>query len=108
MTEKTANYTDEMVARMHEVYDPVDLEENRDKQVEALAIELNRTVPSVRAKLVKEGVYVSKAKVEAGKASIRKSALVAAIAAKLETDEDVMGSLEKATKNALQRVLAAL
>jgi len=108
MTDKTPNYTDEMVARLHEVYDPQSSEAQREESVAQLADELNKKPASIRAKLTREGVYVAKAKVEKAKAGPTKAMLVAAIAKTLAVDEDTVGSLEKANKNALTAVLAAL
>jgi len=108
MTENTVTYTDEMVARLHEVYDGDAAEEVRDAQVAQLADELGKSPASIRAKLTREGIYVPKAKAPAGKASVTKAQLVTAIAAEMNVDEDVVGSLEKATKVALGKVLAAL
>lgn len=108
MAQVKVNYTDEMVARLHEVYDREDSEEAREAQIEQLSEELGRNKMSIRAKLTSEGVYVAKAKVEKKGASVRKADLVAAIAEKIGADEDVVGSLEKATKVALTRVLNAL
>lgn len=108
MTEKTVNYSDEAVARLHEVYDGSASDEDKRAQVKALADELGKNEASIRAKLVREKIYVPYAKVEAGKAGVRKAELVQAIADKIDADVDVIGSLEKATKVALSRVLAAL
>lgn len=108
MTEKVVNYTDEMVHRLHSGYDGSADEATRDAQVAHLAEELGKSPASIRAKLTREGIYVPKAKAPAGKASVTKAQLVTAIAAELEVDEDVIGSLEKATKVALGKVLAAL
>jgi hypothetical protein len=108
MSEKAVNYTDEMTARLHAVYDAEDSEEAREVQIAQLADELDRSVPSIRAKLTREGVYVPKAKAPAGKNTVRKAQIVAAIAEKLGVDEDIVGSLEKATKNTLVRVFNAL
>jgi hypothetical protein len=108
MTEKVVNYTDEMVEALHAGYDGTADEATRDAQVAALADEVGRSAASVRAKLTREGIYVPKAKAPAGKATIRKAQLVTAIARELEVDEDVVGSLEKATKVALAKVLIGL
>jgi hypothetical protein len=108
MTDKVVNYTDEAVARLHEVYDGDATVEDRDAQVAQLADELGKSPASIRAKLTREGIYVPKGKNPSGKASIRKADLVTAIAAKLGADEDVVGSLEKATKKSLELVLEAL
>jgi len=108
MTDKTVNYTDAMVARLYEVYDGKATDAERKAQVAALAAELGRKEASIRAKLTREGIYVPLTKAPKGKATVRKAALVQAIADKLEADVDVIGSLEKATKVALEKVLAAL
>lgn len=107
MTDKTPNYTEEMVARLHEVYDGDADVETRDEQIAQLADELGKSAASIRAKLTREGVYVPKGKV-AGKASIKKADLVAEIAGKLGVLEDVVGSLEKATKKSLELINNAL
>lgn len=108
MADKAVNYTDEMVARLHEVYDGEASDEVRDEQVAQLADELGKSAASIRAKLANVGIYVAKAKVESGKNTVRKADLVAQIAERLGEDEDVMGSLEKANKVALRKVLNAL
>jgi hypothetical protein len=64
-------------------------------------------VQSVRAKLAKEGVYKAKAK-EANKRDMLKSEMVAEIARLVETNEEVVESLEKATSVALKAVMTAL
>ena len=108
MTDKAVNYTDEMVARLHEVYDGEADETVRDEQVAALAQELGKSPASIRAKLANVGIYVPKAKVPAGKNSVRKAELVTKIADKLEMDADAAGSLEKVTKAVLTRLVAKL
>lgn len=97
-----------MVARLHAVYDSTATEDEREAQITQLSEELNRKVASIRAKLTREGVYVPKAKVASKAPAVRKAQLVTAIAAAMGEDEDVLGSLEKATKATLVRVLAAL
>ena len=108
MTDKTVNYTDEAVARLHEVYDGDATDEVKRAQVAQLAEELGKSEGSVRAKLVREGIYVPYAKVEKAGPRVTKAQLVTAIAVELDVDEDVVGSLEKATKVALGKVLIAL
>ena len=108
MNDKTVNYSDEAVARLIEVYDGTATDEVRKAQVAALAAELGKKEASVRAKLTHLGVYVTLIKAEKGKATVRKAQLVQAIADKIDADVDVVGSLEKATKVALAKVLAAL
>lgn len=108
MTDKTVNYSDEAVARLHAVYDGEASDEIKRAQVAQLAEELGKSAGSVRAKLVREGIYVPYAKVEKNGTSVRKAELVQAIADEIDVDVDVVGSLEKATKVALGKVLAAL
>jgi hypothetical protein len=108
MSEKVTNYSAEQVARLIAVYDPSATEAERTDQIAQLADEVGKSAASVRAKLTYEGVYVPKAKIPAGKNTIRKAELVQAIADKLEVDVDVIGSLEKATKNVLARLYRAL
>ena len=108
MTEKAPNYTDEMVARLNEVYDGSADEATRKAAVAALAEELGKSAASIRAKLTREKLYVPMAKAPKGKNTVRKAELVTAIAKAINADEDVIGSLEKATKVALNKVLDAL
>ena len=108
MTEKTVNYTDEMVERMHLVYDGDAGVAERDAAVAQLAEELGKSARSIIAKLTREGIYVPKYALTKGKAGPTKAILVAAIAEALEVAEEVIESLEKANKSTLTRVLAAL
>ena len=108
MSDPKVNYTDEAVARLNEVYDGNDTEDKRDAQVAQLAQELGKSAASIRVKLTRERLYVPKAKAPAGKATIRKAQLVTAIAQLMNEDEDVIGSLEKATKVTLYKVYSAL
>lgn len=108
MTEKAPNYSAEATARLHEVYDPTDTEENRKAQIAALAVELGKKEASVRAKLTSEGIYVPLEKAAAKAPVVRKAELVSRIAEAMGEDEDVVGSLENATKVTLERVLKAL
>ena len=108
MTEQKVNYTEEMVARLHEVYDGEADEAVRDEQVAQLAEELGKSAASIRAKLTREGLYVPKNKAPAGKAGMTKAELVAVIAAQMQVDEDRVGSLEKANKDVLKLVVSAL
>lgn len=108
MADNTPNYTDSMVEKLHAGYTPDAEETVRTAQVSALALDLGRNVRSIIAKLTREGLYVPKAKVPAGKAPVRKAQLVQLIADQLSVDVDVIGSLEKATKNTLLRIADAL
>ena len=104
MTEKTVNYTEAQVAALAAGYDGSADEATRKAQIVALSDELGKNLASVRAKLTHMGIYVPNAKAPAGKAVVRKATLVQAIADQLEVDVDVVGSLEKATKNTLIRL----
>ena len=108
MSDKVVNYTDEMVARLHEVYDGEASEAERDAQVAALAQELGKSAASIRAKLGSEGIYVPKTKAPKGKNTVRKAELVAKVAAELDMDVDAAGSLEKVTKAVLVKLIEAL
>ena len=108
MTAKVVNYTEAMVARLHEVYDGSATDEVRKALVAELAAELGKSEASIRAKLTSEGIYVPYSKAPAGKNTVRKAALVAAIAEKLGVHIEVVESLEKANKVALAHVFKAL
>ena len=103
MADKKANYTQAMVDQMHKEYDPSASEAEREAVVESLAEEFGKTTKSVRAKLVREGLYVAKAyKTKKGEKPETKEAIVSEIAALLGVDADSsLAGLEKATKNCL-------
>jgi len=98
-----ANYSEEMVSRLHEVYKPEDSEEHREEQLQALSDELGKGVKSIRAKLVREGLYVKKEyKTKDNKKAETKETIVGQIADALSVDADTsLSGLEKATKNCL-------
>ncbi len=103
MTEKTPNYTPEMVARLHEVYTPDADEKTRDAQIGQLAEEFGKNRKSVIAKLVRESLYVKKEyKTKKGSKPENKETIVASMAELLGVDADTtLSGLEKATKNCL-------
>lgn len=103
-TKKTqANYTPEMVARLHEVYVPESTEAERKEQISELAQEFGKNVASIRAKLVRESLYVkNEYKAKTGEKPATKETIVASIADTLGVDADAqLSGLEKATKNCL-------
>jgi len=102
-TKATANYTPEMVARLHEVYQPEATEAERKEQVSALAEEFGKNAASVRAKLVRESLYVkNEYKAKTGAKVATKETIVSDIARTLGVDADAqLSGLEKATKNCL-------
>ena len=109
MTEKTPNYTAEMVAVLLAGYDPEATQDERTAQIAAISKEIDRPTRSVIAKLTSEGVYVPKVyKTKKGEKVVRKSALVAELASLMGVEEDVISSVEKATKKTLQLFVAAL
>ena len=96
---KAKNYTDEMVAEVHELYTA----EPSRETVENIAQKFGKSVRSVIAKLSREGIYVSQPRVtKTGEPVVRKSELVAQI-------EDHFGievpSLVKASKADLQELI---
>ena len=108
MTDKVVNYTDEMVAKLHAGYDGTASVAERDAQIAQLADEVGRSAASVRAKLTREGIYVPKGPAPKKGRGESKAEIVSRIAVALDADEDVIGSLEKATKVALYKVLDAI
>lgn len=103
--EKTVNYTEAQVERIHEAAEEAGGKFG-NSVAEQLAIEFGKDVRSVRAKASREGVYQAKAKTtKSGQPIERKEAIVADIAALVGQAVD---GLEKAPKEALQRVRSAL
>jgi hypothetical protein len=101
MADTKVNYTDEMVNTAKTFY-----AENGNEGMSELAVLLGRSVRSVRAKLVREGVYVADVKPEPKPKDDgpTKAELLEAIEA---TGFDADG-LKGATSAALVRVLAAV
>lgn len=102
MTEKTVNYTEEQTTEMVERYDAAETDEERAGAVDSLAEEFGKTVRSVRAKLVREGVYVKKTyKTKTGGKAETKEEIVQDIAEILNVSSEQLNGLEKATKGAI-------
>lgn len=94
---KVENYSAEMTAKLVAEY-----EANASMEtVEALAKALGKSVKSVIAKLVREGVYKSKAGT-AKTARVTKANLVAKVAKDLGLSAKTLESLEKGTHEALE------
>ena len=92
-------WTQEVTAKAVEMY-------AAKTELSAIAKELGKTVPSVRSKLVAEGVYVKQESRAVGGASpVRKIALVKQLAEALELELTELESLEKASKPALELLL---
>ena len=99
---KTVNYTPEQTAKMVADY-------AAGVTVEALALELGKTVRSITAKLSREKVYVAKTYVgKTGEPVVKKDTVADAIGAKLGMTEAEIESLTKANKTALQKIFAAM
>lgn len=99
-------YTKEVTARLVAEYKAAESAEARQAVMEAFASELGVKVASVRAKLVREEVYVKQERETKRKAT--KAELVTAIATRMGESEDKLDSLSKATASALRAVLKAL
>jgi len=99
-TQKTANYTAEMVDSMIEMYN-----ELGNDGLDEIADSLGKSVRSVRSKLVREGVYVASPKKAAAKQDgPSKKEILRDIEA---TGFDVSG-FEGATKSALARLMGVV
>ena len=99
-TQKTVNYTAEMVDSMIEMYN-----ELGDDGLDEIADSLGKSVRSVRSKLVREGVYVASPKKTAAKQDgPSKKEILRDIEA---TGFDVSG-FEGATKMALTRLMGVV
>lgn len=110
MTEqsKTVNFTDTQTAEVVAVYTAAKTDEGRAQAVSDLASRFDKTVHSIRGKLVSEGAYVAKATTKAAKGEVTtKASLVNAIGILAGTSAN-LGSLEKATKGDLQALADAL
>ena len=101
------NYTAEMTAELVNGYTALESDEARANFVEEMAAKFEKSVPSVRAKLVREKAYVKPAE-DKSSAAVRKDALVAAIARLTNSEEEELESLSKATKQALTIVYGRL
>ncbi len=109
MTEKTPNYSPELTATIVAEYEKGETDEERLQILENLSSKHAKPVRSLRAKLVREGVYVAKTyKTKTGARPITKETLVGAIAAAMGEPADALSGLEKATKKALALIFEAV
>lgn len=111
MTTKTkvVNYTDAETKALVDAYTSATTDDERASVVIEFTNKLGKTPASIRAKLSRENVYIKpERKSKAGKAITKKIDLVNTIAEKLGVSADVVGSLEKATKIALEKVIDGL
>ena len=95
------NYTDEMVAEMHELYTANPTRET----VDMIAENFGKSVRSVIAKLSREGIYVTQERTtKTGEPVVRKAELVAQLEDKFGIE---LPTLVKASKADLQELLNA-
>ena len=101
-TIRPKNYTDEMVAEMHELYTANPTRET----VDMIAENFGKSVRSVIAKLSREGIYVSQPRVtKTGEPVVRKAELVAQIEEHFGVE---LPTLVKASKTDLQNLLGSI
>jgi hypothetical protein len=93
MTDKIVTYTPEQAEQLVAGY-------KAGEAVEALALQMGKSVRSVIAKLSREGVYVAKAKATGTAQRMTKSTMVAAISAAAASE--TLASLEKASHEDLE------
>jgi hypothetical protein len=107
-TKKAPNYTNEQTAEIVEAYEQGENDEERAEILENLSAKTGRAVKSIRAKLVREGVYIAKTyKPKTGGKTETKEKIVETFAAILGVTTDQLGGLEKATKPALELIRSA-
>ena len=99
-TATPTNYTPEMTAQIVEAY-------QSGQTPEQIAKETGKSTRSIVAKLAREGVYQAKSKAK-GQHTVRKSELITQIAYAIGTNEELIESLEKATKEALELIAQAV
>ena len=99
-TQKTANYTADMVSQMTEMYN-----ELGNDGLDEIADTLGKSVRSVRSKLVREGVYVASQKKTASK---QEGPSKKEILRNIESNGFDVAGFEGATKSALTRLLSVV
>ena len=101
-TIRPKNYTDEMVAEMHELYTANPTRET----VDMIAENFGKSVRSVIAKLSREGIYVTQERTtKTGEPVVRKAELVAQLEDKFGIE---LPTLVKASKTDLQNLLGSI
>lgn len=100
MTQTVQNYTPEMTKTIVEAY-------QSGQTVEQIAAETGKSTRSIVAKLSREGVYQAKNKTK-NTNLVRKADLITEIAFSIGTNEELIESLEKATKEALELIARAV
>lgn len=107
--QKNVNYSDELTANVVKQYtEAADSDEARSAVLESLSAETGKTVKSLRAKLTREKVYISKTyKAKTGNKAETKDVIVQSIAKILNVSEAKLAGLENATKPALELLRAS-
>ena len=99
-TQKTTNYSPEMVDSLVAMY-----EELGNDGLDQIAAEMDKTVRSVRSKLVREGVYVASPKKAAAK---QEGPSKKEILREIESNGFDVSGFEGATKAALSRLISVV
>ena len=99
-TQKTTNYSPEQVDSLVAMY-----EELGNDGLDQIAAELDKTVRSVRSKLVREGVYVASPKKTAAK---QEGPSKKEILREIESSGFDVSGFEGATKAALSRLISVV
>jgi len=104
---KEVNYTDEVVEDIVKEYVHANTDEDRKEVVTAMSAKYGKTEPSIRAKLVREGVYVAvsrKSKLTGSKPRT-KAELVHELEVLMGKQEGELETLEKASKLVILAIL---
>lgn len=108
-SKKAANYTADQVKAIATAYTAARKEGKDNATILAqIAKDSKRTVPSIRAKLSAEKVYVKETKTATASVRVKKADTIAAIAKVVPMSEAEMEGLEKATAAPLQKILDRL
>lgn len=99
-TSIATNYTAEQTSQMVELY-------TSGSSVGSIAEMLGKSTRSIIAKLSREKVYVAKGKVSTS-TRVTKAQLITMIAAKVNSTDEALESLEKASKEALEILASQL
>lgn len=101
---KTVNYTAEQTAELVAAYDVADSDDSRAAVVAYFAESFNKKPASIRAKLVREKVYI-KPETSGKRGGVKKSDLLEEIAEFTGTPAEILDSLNKATMFSLNRIV---
>lgn len=97
---KIVNYTPEVTAEVLAAFAD-------GMAVEAIALKVGKSMRSVIAKLSREGVYTAKAKAKAADKAETKAEMLAKVEVALGVKAGTFASFEKATKGAIEALVAA-